>query len=337
MGYSLQNLKQNWLSFSSEFGGSYSGAAKGPGFLTQHLLQEFKPLSSQDYFQELSELKPEHVSTPDKLSLWLEVSRHQQEVVLQNFSQSSHKQVIFSAEHSLALGNLAGLRAANPKARIGVIWIDAHADLHSPGTSPSQNPHGMPLAAALGLDHRSVWEQDLDFHAFDVWKDLQSLMMGQFISTRDLVYVGLRDLEDAELYAIQANQIRVYSVEQSRKLGMSQLALQIRQYLQDCDILYVSWDLDSLDAQSFSSTGLPVEDGFHMLEARDLLKGIFADPRVKCFEMTELYPAFGHEIDKQSLLSCLRELLPVYSEAQVEPMNTTGFVQDFAASLSAQG
>jgi arginase len=61
--------------------------------------------------------------------------------------------IVLSGDHSSALGTISGVKAAYPEQTLGVIWIDAHADLHSPYTTPSGNIHGMPLAAALGDDN----------------------------------------------------------------------------------------------------------------------------------------------------------------------------------------
>jgi len=57
--------------------------------------------------------------------------------------------IVLSGDHSSALGTISGLKSANPQGRIGVIWLDAHTDIHSPFTSPSGNIHGMPLADSI--------------------------------------------------------------------------------------------------------------------------------------------------------------------------------------------
>ena len=61
--------------------------------------------------------------------------------------------VVLSGDHSTAGGTIAGIKMAKPKNRLGVIWIDAHADMHTPYTTPSGNMHGMPLAISLGEDN----------------------------------------------------------------------------------------------------------------------------------------------------------------------------------------
>ena len=63
--------------------------------------------------------------------------------------------VVLSGDHSTSVATMTGIRMAKPKSRLGVIWIDAHADLHTPYTTPSGNVHGMPLAAALGEDRNN--------------------------------------------------------------------------------------------------------------------------------------------------------------------------------------
>ena len=61
--------------------------------------------------------------------------------------------IVLAGDHSTSAGTISGIRMAYPKQRLGVIWIDAHADLHSPWTTPSGNMHGMPLAAVLAEDN----------------------------------------------------------------------------------------------------------------------------------------------------------------------------------------
>src|SRR5690606_9446325 len=61
--------------------------------------------------------------------------------------------LVLAGDHSTAGGTIAGIKMAKPKSRLGVVWVDAHADMHTPYTTPSGNMHGMPLAAALGFDN----------------------------------------------------------------------------------------------------------------------------------------------------------------------------------------
>ena len=70
--------------------------------------------------------------------------------------------VVISGDHSTSCATIAGIKLAKPKSKVGVIWIDAHADLHTPYTTPSGNMHGMPLAAAIGEDNKDCAVHELD-------------------------------------------------------------------------------------------------------------------------------------------------------------------------------
>ena len=95
--------------------------------------------------------------------------------------------LVLGGDHSVALGTLAGLRAAAGQPG-GVIWIDAHGDLNTPASSPSGNVHGMPLAAALGLAGDAFTRDGLALPAVDPER---------------VVLVGVRSLDPAERTLIQ--------------------------------------------------------------------------------------------------------------------------------------
>jgi arginase len=312
MDFLKTTAQQAWMTIASDTGGYAMGAAEGPFYLQHQLSKKIEPTEVIHLFAHGQALKlTEEMKSPEKLLLWLETSRRQSEA-LSHLLFENDKAVLFSAEHSLALGNLAGLRARYPKARIGVVWIDAHADLHSPGTSPSMNPHGMPLAAAMNLDHANLWRRDLDFQTYDVWKDLQSLMMNNPVLPEDLVYVGLRDFEEEELQVIAEQKIKVFSVEDVRRKTTARLGQSIQRQLQQCDLIYLSFDVDALDAVNFSATGLPVCGGLRLQEVHDLLRELLQDSRVKTFEITELHPELGTEFQRRQVLQSLTELLQLW-------------------------
>jgi hypothetical protein len=83
--------------------------------------------------------------------------------------------LVLAGDHSTAAATIAGIRRAYPQQRLGVIWIDAHADIHSPFTTPSGNMHGMPLAIAAGHDNLKQAIQEPDPTTQELWKGLQRL------------------------------------------------------------------------------------------------------------------------------------------------------------------
>ena len=104
--------------------------------------------------------------------------------------------IVLSGDHSTAGATIAGLKMARPKRRLGVVWIDAHADLHSPYTTPSGNMHGMPLAISLAEDNVANQVHNPDTQTLEYWKKLKHLgKIEPKIEPDDLVYIALRDYE----------------------------------------------------------------------------------------------------------------------------------------------
>jgi len=205
--------------------------------------------------------------------------------------QRGHIPVILSGDHSSAGGGIAGLKAAFPNDRIGVVWIDAHADLHSPYTTPSGNIHGMPLATALAIDHLEMTQNSLDNDTIPHWERLKNLgNICPKLLPEDLVFIGLRDLEAAEVSYIRQHQILKITTAQLRRNGIKKAISKALLHLQHCKALYVSFDVDSLDARLVPGTGTPVKDGLTVDEAKKVLTQVLKDPRVRCFELTELNP-----------------------------------------------
>ena len=205
--------------------------------------------------------------------------------------------LILSGDHSSAGGTIAAIRKAHPGKRLGVIWIDAHADLHTPYTSPSGNVHGMPLAAALGLDdearnHLKIPDNAVSKAGLEGWEKLKQFGgPGPNIQFGDLVFVAVRDIEIEETKLINHHNIPNFSVEEVRRQGTKAIATQCLQHLSDCDLIYISFDVDSMDCNIIShGTGTPVPNGLFEYEASNLIQHLLEDERVCCLEFTEVNP-----------------------------------------------
>lgn len=204
--------------------------------------------------------------------------------------------VVISGDHSSAGGTIAGVKMAFPDKKVGVIWIDAHADLHSPYTTPSGNIHGMPLAAALGIDFQGKPKNPVTGDIIPYWDFLKNIGgICPKITPDNLVFIGLRDFETEEFQYIQKYNIKVVNVEEVRKGKIKELCHSVLDYLKECDVLYVSFDIDSLDASLVKGTGTPVSNGFTIKEAKKLLTTLLKDPRIACFEITEINPLLDNE------------------------------------------
>ncbi|MDC1534474.1 arginase, partial [Polaribacter sp.] len=155
--------------------------------------------------------------------------------------------LVLSGDHSSALGTISGVKAANSNAKIGVIWIDAHADLHSPYTSPSGNVHGMPLAAALQEDNLAMKINELDEPTINSWNKLKNIGTNEAkFLPEHLIFFGVRDTETPEDFLIENKGIKNYTVSEIRFRGLIKCVQEAIHRLQDCDAIYITFDVDSL-------------------------------------------------------------------------------------------
>jgi arginase len=206
---------------------------------------------------------------------------------------SGHVPILISGDHSSAAGTIAGIKKAKPESRLGIIWVDAHADLHSPFTSYSGNMHGMTLAASLGVDNKACLFRAPDKMTLDFWDCFKHIgNMSEKIRPSDIVYVTLRDLEQQESHIIEKYGIRNFTTEELRDTKEKALGPLILEYLKDCTDIYLSFDTDSLEGSISKGTGLPVDGGIMPTEAEELIGIILKDPKLTCFEITELNPSF---------------------------------------------
>ena len=204
--------------------------------------------------------------------------------------------IVLAGDHSTAAGTISGLKAANPDKKLGVIWIDAHADMHSPYTTPSGNMHGMPLAIVLGEDNLAFKHNDPKENSKLLWEELKNLEGIQpKIRYEDLVFIGLRDTEEEENALIKKNQVKVVRVDELREKGVELIVKDVLMYLRACDFFYISFDVDSLDADISVGTGTPVEGGINEKEANNLIMKLLESEKALCLEIVEVNPTLDSE------------------------------------------
>src|SRR5207253_10194207 len=137
-----------------------------------------------------------------------------------NTIKSNFFPVVLSGDHSISGATIAGIKMAKPNAKLGVIWIDAHADLHTPYTTPSGNMHGMPLATALAEDNNESGVHKLDKETEKYWRHLQNLgNISPKVLGEDIVFIGLRDYEREEKAVIEKFGMKVITTSEVRRKG----------------------------------------------------------------------------------------------------------------------
>lgn len=209
----------------------------------------------------------------------------------------NHFPLVLAADHASAGGTIAGIKKQYPDKKLGVIWIDAHGDLHSPYTSPTGNVHGMPLATALAEDNLACQEKELSDEEKKYWDELKNTAgISPKIEAQNLVFYGVRDTEKPEDELIQKLGIKNFTVKECKEKGIKQVSKEGLELLSECDILYISFDVDSMDPKNTSKgTGTPVKGGFKSSRAKKLIQCLMESKKVVCFEMVEINPLLDNK------------------------------------------
>ena len=179
--------------------------------------------------------------------------------------------IALGGDHSVSMGTVAGVAQHG---RTGVLWIDAHADLNTPATSPSGNVHGMPLAHLLGHG---------DERFLELWGG------GAALRPEDVVFIGLRSLDPAERTLIRDAGIKAYTMKEIDGRGIAEVAAEALAHLQS-ERLHVSFDADVLEPNLAPGVGTPVPGGLTYREAHLLMELLADAGRVTSLDLVEVNP-----------------------------------------------
>jgi len=212
---------------------------------------------------------------------------------------SNNFPIILAADHGSAGGTIAGIRKSFPDKKLGVIWIDAHGDLHSPYTTPSGNIHGMPLSTALNEDNIPCKSNDVDAETISMWNQLKELHgITPKITPENLVFIAVRDTEYQEDALIERLNIHNFKVEEVNAIGAKETAIQTLVKLNDCDIIYISFDVDSMDPDITSyGTGTPVKNGLLPAQVSEIFNTLIESQKVVCIEFVEVNPCLDEKMN----------------------------------------
>ncbi|MFL2629091.1 MAG: arginase [Flavobacteriaceae bacterium] len=257
--------------------------------------------SNNDFFNKylFDDVKTHNESIYDKvkctfakrIGFVLEQCERLRDKVFKNLNEG-YFPLILSGDHSSSIGTMAAIHKHLMGNDFGVIWIDAHADLHTPFTTPSGNVHGMPLAAALGSTNPLNKVNEVDNYTLSNWNKLTKLGFSYpILKSKNLVYLGLRDIEKQEKEYILKNSIKNFNVQKIRLKGIDNFIEDILKCFTSVKKIYISFDVDSLDPDSVSQgTGTPVNNGFEIFEVISIIKAIIKTNKVIALEVSEINP-----------------------------------------------
>ena len=208
--------------------------------------------------------------------------------------------VTLGGDHSMAAGSITGLARGLKKTmgadvRLGLLWLDAHADLNTLATTPSKALHGMPLSQVLGLD--------VAHDPFGLGRD------AVVVAPSHLLYAGLRDLDPGEVDFIRDMNIHSFPMRDlvGKDLASTLIAAMAAM---DVDVWAISLDLDGLDPAFAPAVGTPVAGGLNHSDVLQALRAIMGRFDVRLFELAEHNPTLkGAGVNYQTALSTLQVVL----------------------------
>lgn len=238
--------------------------------------------------------------------------------------------LVLGGDHSIAIGTAAGLLQHIAPEDLGIIWIDNHADINTGrlgerfgvdeystvhgrrekqrrGTTLSGHVHGMPLSAIIN-------DPDMEPRLRAPFKNIKPPHQENFALPQNIVLIGLRDLDREERVRLLENNIRCHSARQIVYRGLVEIVRDTLAYLQSRSVrqVYISFDIDSIDATSVPGTGTPAPGGLSFCQA-DLLLKLLCDwlPKhgmsLAAFELVEVNPLLddcGRTVELAGRLVC---------------------------------
>jgi arginase len=188
--------------------------------------------------------------------------------------------VILGGDHSIAAGTFSAVSSfyhAQEK-EIGLIWLDAHADINTHETSPSGNLHGMPLAALLGYGEPAL----VNLEGF-----------APKLNPKFCAHVGARDLDDGEKARIKelgmrGNFFTMSDIDRHGMLACIEDAIKIASQAEGG--YAVTFDVDIIDPRFAPGSGTLVRGGITYREAHLALEVIAEKGGMCSFEIVEVNP-----------------------------------------------
>lgn len=197
--------------------------------------------------------------------------------------------VVLGGDHSCAIGTWSGVYdALHTSGRVGLIWLDAHMDSHTPETSPSGRIHGMPLAALMGQGYASL---------------TQVLHHGPKINPEHVSLIGVRSFEEGEAALLKKLNVKVYFMDEVKARGFDTVFQEAIARAKQGTFGYgISLDLDGLDPNDAPGVDVPESNG---LKAQDILNGlafVSNDPQLIGIELVEFDPLHDQDQKTEKLL-----------------------------------
>lgn len=211
---------------------------------------------------------------------------------IKTYDLSYNKLVTFGGDHSIATATIAAIND-NTKNNLAVIWIDAHADINTFATSTSQNIHGMPVAFLLGLCHQNF------------------VNMQKKLKPSQIIYVGLRDVDNPEWKFINSLNITYYTVQDIRDKGINKCIKEIQKIIGQSSV-HISLDVDALDPLYCPSTGTKSNNGLDLEDVVKLIRDISRSNKTRSIDIAEFNPLIGSLKDVNTTINSIHKCVNAF-------------------------
>jgi len=273
----------NLIGFPMDLGADRRGVDMGPsalriaGLLKQLQNLGYKIIDDGDIIIQIKEKQEIGNFKLKYLNEILRTSKILAQKVEKALSQN-YFPLCIGGDHSMGIGTIAGISSycRKNKLKLGVIWIDAHADMNTDKTSPTGNIHGMPLAANLGLGNEKL----VNFYGFS-----------PKLKPENTVLIGVRSIDEFEKKNIKQLNLTVYTMSDVDKLGIHRIIARVlKQFKEKVDHIHVSFDLDSVDPTLAPGVGTSIPGGLSFRESHLLMESIAECGCMSSLEVTEVNP-----------------------------------------------
>jgi arginase len=186
--------------------------------------------------------------------------------------------LVLGGDHSVATGTVAGVAHAfrQRQEKIGLVWIDAHADMNTPETSPSGNVHGMPLACCIGEGPPEL---------------TGILGYAPKVEPGNVALVGVRDVDVSERSHVRRSGVNAFTMRDIDERGLRDVMEQALALAGDGAAgIHLSLDMDVVDPDEAPGVGTPVRGGITYREAHLAMEIICDSGRLCSMEVVEVNP-----------------------------------------------
>ncbi len=282
------NKRINLIGFPMDLGADRRGVDMGPSALRIANLVEklehlgYKVIDDGDLVIQIKEKQKIRNTKLKYLDEILKTSKKLAEKV-EKVMDKGNFPLCLGGDHSMALGTIAGLAAHCKKnnLKLGVIWIDAHADMNTDKTTPSGNIHGMPLAASLGIGNEKL---------------VNLYGIAPKVKPENCAIIGARSIDQLEREIIKKVNIPVFTMSDIDKLGIHRIITRVlKHFKENVDHIHISFDLDSVDPSVAPGVGTPVQGGLSYRETHLLMEAIAECGCMSSLEVTEVNPILDNK------------------------------------------